>query len=200
MGNPSRRADSPGRPHKNLSRWPAFPRSPRMALEVGGRSPRVLPLGVLALEHTPQHPPRLTAQAPAGRCVPGLQGVSGPGPTWRGTEPASLSLCLMADALCSHPGFLGAPTFPFAPGSCASPRTWPPPALAQPQHPPPGPCLHLKLLETPTLPVAYLPAAPPTGPPRGPGASAPQWPLLASPYGLHTSGPSCPSAFIPALA
>lgn len=112
MGNPSRRADSPGRPRENLSRWPAFPRSPRMALEVGGRSPRVLPLGVLALEHTPLHPPRLTAQAPAGCCVPGLQGVSGPGPTWRGTEPASLSLCLVADALCSHPGVSGGPNLP----------------------------------------------------------------------------------------
>lgn len=172
-------------PHESLSRRPS-PLGCLWKPEAGptGAAAR----GPLAPAHAPLHLPRL--QGACRGLVP-----------WQRAQSPRPSRSASGWTSCAQiPGFPGVPTFSSAPGSRPSPTTRPPPAPTQPSTPPPGPCLHLKLLETPALPVAYLPAAPPTGPPRGPGALAPQWPLLASPYGLHMPDPSRPPAFKPALA
>lgn len=193
MGNPSLRADSPGHPPPgtHMKACPAGQSSPSplgclWKPEAGptGAAAR----GPLAPAHARLHLPR-----PQGAC-------RGLVPWQRAQSPRPSHSASGWTSCAQIPGFPGVPTFSSAPGSRPSPTTRPPPAPTQPSTPPPGPCLHLKLLETPALPVAYLPAAPPTGPPRGPGASAPQWPLLASPYGLHMPDPSHPPAFKPALA
>lgn len=117
VGNPSLRADSPGHPPpgshmKTCLTGQSSPSPLRWLWKSEAGPPQLMPPGVHWLWSTPH----CTCPASPPRSLQDAAGsVSGPGPTWKGAEPTSPLLCLVADSLCAHSGASGGPNLPLCP-------------------------------------------------------------------------------------